>query len=201
MYVGHYMLGLQVWRYSLMEDGTAFTLTFSVPLRPDIAHDDADAYRALLQQAFADAGWEGPTILDAMRECKDLYFNSVSQIRMNRWSQGRVALTGDANFAPSLLSGQGSAFAMAGAYLLAGELKAANGDHEIAFGKYQTRFKPFIDAQQEAAVRTIRWYAPKRQLDLWLRNTAIRLIALPFVSTQIGKRFVDIRFELPAYSD
>jgi 2-polyprenyl-6-methoxyphenol hydroxylase-like FAD-dependent oxidoreductase len=120
---------------------------------------------------------------------------------MNRWSQGRVALTGDASLAPSLLSGQGSAFALTGAYLLAGELKAADGDHEIAFGKYQSRFKPFIDAQQEAAVRTIRWYAPKTQLDLWLRNTAIRLIALAFVSTQIGKRFVDIRFELPAYSD
>jgi 2-polyprenyl-6-methoxyphenol hydroxylase-like FAD-dependent oxidoreductase len=150
VYVGHYMPGRQVWRYSLRDDRTAFTLIFSAPSRPDVAHYDADAYRALLRQAFADAGWEIPAILDAVRECKDLYFDAVSQIRMNRWSQGRVALTGDASLAPSLLSGQGSAFALTGAYLLAGELKAADGDHEIAFGKYQSRFKPFIDAQQEA---------------------------------------------------
>jgi 2-polyprenyl-6-methoxyphenol hydroxylase-like FAD-dependent oxidoreductase len=136
-----------------------------------------------------------------MRRCKDLYFDAVAQIRMDSWSQGRVGLAGDASFAPSLLSGQGAAFGMAGAYLLAGELKAADGDHEVGFGRYESRFKPFIDAQQRAAVRSIGWYAPKTQFDLWIRNIAVRLIALPFLSTRIVKRFVDIRFELPDYSN
>jgi 2-polyprenyl-6-methoxyphenol hydroxylase-like FAD-dependent oxidoreductase len=135
----------------------------------------------------------------AMQGCEDLYFDAVSQVEMDSWSRGRVALVGDACFAPSLLSGQGSSFAMAGAYLLAGELGASDGDYEAAFGRHQSRFKPFIDTQQEAAVRAIRWYAPRTPLDLWLRNAAIRLIALPFVSRRVGKRFVDIPYDLPDY--
>ncbi|WP_244482735.1 hypothetical protein [Mesorhizobium sp. Root102] len=57
----------------------------------------------------------------------ELYFDSVSQIRMNSWSQGRIALTGDAAFCLSLLAGQGSALAMISAYVLAGELFRADG--------------------------------------------------------------------------
>jgi hypothetical protein len=81
----------------------------------------------------------------AMQGCEDLYFDAVSQVEMDSWSRGRVALVGDACFAPSLLSGQGSSFAMAGAYLLAGELGASDGDYEAAFGRHQSRFKPFIE--------------------------------------------------------
>jgi 2-polyprenyl-6-methoxyphenol hydroxylase-like FAD-dependent oxidoreductase len=69
-----------------------------------------------------------------METCSDLYFDSVSQIRMDTWAQGRVALIGDACFCPSLLAGQGSALSMTGAYVLAGELKKAGGDYHIASG-------------------------------------------------------------------
>jgi len=54
----------------------------------------------------------------------DLYFDTVSQIELPIWSRGRVALVGDAAYCPSLLGGEGSAFAMAGAYLLPGSCAA-----------------------------------------------------------------------------
>ena len=56
-----------------------------------------------------------------------LYFDRVSQIRMPKWSQGRIALVGDAAYCVSLVAGQGSALAMTGAYVLAGELAKASG--------------------------------------------------------------------------
>jgi 2-polyprenyl-6-methoxyphenol hydroxylase-like FAD-dependent oxidoreductase len=37
---------------------------------------------------------------------------------MNTWSQGRVALIGDAAFCSSLLAGQGAALAMIAAYVV-----------------------------------------------------------------------------------
>ena len=83
------------------------------------------AQKALLNAKFGDAGWECPQILAALDESDDLYFDRVSQIRMDAWSKGRVALVGDAAFCVSLLAGQGSALAMAAAYVLAGELGRA----------------------------------------------------------------------------
>jgi hypothetical protein len=50
-----------------------------------------------------------------MESAPDFYFDSVSQIEMARWSQGRITLVGDACGCPSLLSGKGSTLAMAGA--------------------------------------------------------------------------------------
>jgi 2-polyprenyl-6-methoxyphenol hydroxylase-like FAD-dependent oxidoreductase len=40
--------------------------------------------------------------------------DTVSQIRMDRWSTGKVTLVGDAAYAPSFLSGQGTSLALVG---------------------------------------------------------------------------------------
>jgi 2-polyprenyl-6-methoxyphenol hydroxylase-like FAD-dependent oxidoreductase len=90
-------------------------------------------------------------MLDGMDSAPDFYFDVVSQIQMSQWSKGRVTLVGDACDCPSLLSGQGSTLAMVGAYILAGELKNAGGDFNVAFSAYQSKFKPFIDKKQKLA--------------------------------------------------
>ena len=62
-----------------------------------------------------------------MDSTDEVYFDRVSQIQMDTWSQGRVGLIGDAAFSPSLLAGQGAALAMTAAYVLAGELARLRG--------------------------------------------------------------------------
>jgi 2-polyprenyl-6-methoxyphenol hydroxylase-like FAD-dependent oxidoreductase len=78
-----------------------------------------------------------------------LYFDAVSQIRMETWSHGRAVLLGDAGYCPALLSGQGSTLAMMGAYFLAGELKVALGDHQRAFHQYEQAFRPVVRQEQK----------------------------------------------------
>jgi 2-polyprenyl-6-methoxyphenol hydroxylase-like FAD-dependent oxidoreductase len=70
-----------------------------------------------------------------MEQADDLYFDRVSQIRMDPWTQGRVALVGDAAAAVSLMAGEGTGLAMAEAYVLAGELHASGGDIATAFAR------------------------------------------------------------------
>lgn len=82
-------------------------LNFAHPEPPYDAFRNPEAQRDLVAAVFADAGWEVPGMLAAMRDADDLFFDGVSQIRMPRWSSGRVALVGDAAYAPSLLTGQG----------------------------------------------------------------------------------------------
>jgi flavin-dependent dehydrogenase len=43
----------------------------------------------------------------------NIYFDRVSQIRLDRWTKGRTALVGDAVACVSFLAGQGSILAMA----------------------------------------------------------------------------------------
>lgn len=45
-------------------------------------------------------------------------------------------------------SGQGTGLALVGAYVLAGELAAAGGDHGGAFRRYEQRVRGFVDANQ-----------------------------------------------------
>ena len=86
-------------------------------------------------------------MVKAMHAADDLFFDTVSQIRMPRWSSGRVALAGDAAHAPSFLTGQGSSLALVGAYLLAGHLATAP-DHTAAFEAYEREARPFVEANQ-----------------------------------------------------
>ena len=71
---------------------------------------------------------------------------------MAKWTNGRIALVGDSGYCASPLSGQGSSLALVGAYLLAGELKNASGDYQIAFQNYSSLLRPFVDANQAFGV-------------------------------------------------
>nr|WSZ95863.1 FAD-dependent monooxygenase [Streptomyces sp. NBC_00857] len=128
------------------DDVHAF-LNFAHPEPPYDAFRNPEAQRDLVATVFADAGWEVPGMLAAMRDADDLFFDAVSQIRMPRWSSGRVALVGDAAYAPSFLTGQGSSLALVGAYMLAGSL--ADQDHSTGFAAYERNTREFVTLNQE----------------------------------------------------
>lgn len=101
--------------------------------------------KALFEAEFQNLGWEIPKLIAAMKESDDCYFDKLAQVRMPTWSNGRVALVGDAAYAAS---GIGTSFAMVGAYVLAREIAAANGDYRTAFAKYEKSIRKFIEKGQ-----------------------------------------------------
>ncbi|MFJ1845146.1 FAD-dependent oxidoreductase [Streptomyces sp. NPDC088146] len=128
------------------DDVHAF-LNFARPEPPFDAFRNPEAQRDLVVVDFADAGWEIPGMLAAMRDADDLFFDVVGQIRMPRWSSGRVALVGDAAYAPSFLTGQGSSLALVGAYMLAGSL--SDRDHAAGSAAYEHGTREFVTVNQE----------------------------------------------------
>ncbi|MEU3946248.1 FAD-dependent monooxygenase [Streptomyces sp. NPDC029526] len=122
-------------------------LAFAHPRPPRRLFGDSRAQRALLTEVFADAGWHVPDILAAARGADDLFFDAVGQIRMPRWSSGRVALLGDAAHAPSFLTGQGTSLALVGAYMLAASL--AGRDHTAGFAAYEHGTRAFVTRNQD----------------------------------------------------
>lgn len=196
IYVMYTEVGRQVARFSMRNDRTMFPFTFADP-NPESG--DLAAQKALLRRGFGASGWECPAILDALDRADDLYFDRVSQVRMNTWSRGRVVLVGDAAYCVSLLAGQGSALAMAGAYILAGELHRADGDYGAAFARYQALFEPLIHAKQEAARRFAGAFAPKSKFQLWLRNRVMNLLRIGWIADLAAGDLVD-RILLPDYT-
>jgi 2-polyprenyl-6-methoxyphenol hydroxylase-like FAD-dependent oxidoreductase len=124
----------------------------------------------------------------------------VSQIHLVHWHRGRVALVGDAAFCPSLLAGEGAGLSMAGAYLLAGELKRAGGDFRTAYPCYQDGFKPFVERKQRQAVRFARQFAPKTRVGLLVRNMVSRTFNAPFIGEFMVKRMFAAPFALPDFA-
>lgn len=127
-------------------------LTFATDSPPFGGQADRAEQIRRTAAVFADGGWEVPRLLAAMERADDLFFDTVSQIHMPRWSKGRVALVGDAAFAPSFRSGQGTSLALVGAYVLAGEL-AAHKDACDAFAAYEQIVRPFAEANQALAIK------------------------------------------------
>ena len=93
VYVMYTEVGQQLARFSMRNDRTMFLFTLA-DTNPDSG--DVPEQKALLRRRFGASGWECPAILEALDRATDLYFDRVSQIRMNAWSRGRVVLVGDA---------------------------------------------------------------------------------------------------------
>ena len=145
-------------------------LIFTTEIPPFGARADRAEQIRRTAAAFADGGWQVPRLLEAMQNADDLFFDTVSQIRMPCWSEGRVALTGDAAFAPSFQSGQGTSLALVGAYVLAGEL-AAHDDPVLAFASYERAVRPFVEANQALATREGgSFFLPRTQEQVDARN-------------------------------
>lgn len=189
--------GAQVARYALRDGSSAFFFFFATDLAATAPAHDVQSQRAVIRRVFGGSGWECDDILDAMDASEDLYFDVVAQIRLPRWWSERVVLVGDAAYCPSLLSGQGSALAMAGAYVLANSVARSQGDYQAAFADYERHFRPFVEQKQRSAERFGTWFAPRTPRGIMVRNLSTRLMSIPFVADMVVARSIGDRFTLP----
>ncbi|MGK5631417.1 FAD-dependent monooxygenase [Streptomyces sp. URMC 123] len=135
-----------------VRDNTELRIAFGFHSgRLDGDHRDTEWLRALIAERISELRWEAERLEKAVRAAPDFYCDAMSQIRMDRWSRGRVALLGDAGYCASPLSGQGTSLALVGAYALAAELARAGGDHRAAFARYEQRMRPYVGLNQALA--------------------------------------------------
>ena len=198
VYITHTMPKRQVARISLRNDVTMFLFVWREELVDRIPTAESDT-RGVVRDVFGDMTWEVPGVLDRMDEVKDIYFDRVSQIRMDHWTNGRVALLGDAAACVSLLAGEGAGLAMTEAYVLAGELHRAAGDHTVAFQTFETKLRPLLADKQKSALRFGGFFAPKNRLGLFLRDLATNLAGLPFLAKLLIGQALNDEFTLPDY--
>jgi 2-polyprenyl-6-methoxyphenol hydroxylase-like FAD-dependent oxidoreductase len=162
--------------YSTRQSAAKAQFIFPTPaVLPD--RRDVAAQQRLVAETFAGAGWESATLLAAMPHSPDFYFDSASQVRLDRWSAGRIALVGDAAHSPSPLSGQGTSLALVGAYVLAGELKAAGGDHQAAFARYREEMRGYVEVNLSLGESNAKQMVAGSTRQIRMQTTMMRMVS------------------------
>ena len=166
------------------EPGTAVALhpgtgsplaAFIFRSRARIDHRDPAASRRLLEQTYRRDAWRTEELLSAYLATDDVYFDSVSRIRMPSWSRGRITLLGDAASCVSLF-GDGSSSAMEGAAALAASLTSSLDDIPTALARYESTHRAIIRPRQRGVRIASHLLIPRSRLEITLRDLALRLV-------------------------
>lgn len=107
------------------------------------------AQKLVVDELFQDADWEASRILKGMHESDDFYMQHVGQVRLDRWSNGRVTVVGDAGYAPSPFTGMGTSLSFIGAYILAGEISRQPENIPAALKSYERVLRPYVESIQK----------------------------------------------------
>ncbi|MEV6771995.1 FAD-dependent monooxygenase [Nocardia sp. NPDC051030] len=122
------------------------------------------AQRRLVSQRLAAGGRPARAIVAGMSLDPGFYLDQLVRVDLPRWSRGRVVLLGDAACCGSPLTGQGTAQAMVGAYVLAGEIAATPDDVAGAFDRYERVLRPHSTTAQQIARGQWRALTPGSEL-------------------------------------
>jgi len=133
----------------------------------DYHHRDTARQKLLLRQVFTGMGGIVPGLLARLDDTEAFYFDSITQLRMHTWTRGRVSLVGDAGYCPGPAVGGSTSLAVVGAYVLAGELAAAGGDHQAGLAAYEAELGAYVRASRAFAVGVARRLVPNTRAQLW----------------------------------
>ncbi|RZT17107.1 2-polyprenyl-6-methoxyphenol hydroxylase-like FAD-dependent oxidoreductase [Kribbella sp. VKM Ac-2569] len=175
----------------------ALAQTLFVFKSPELEYNrrDLDEQKAILLEQFSGLGWHVPELLEALPAATELYFDSISRVRVDRWSTDRIVLLGDAGYGATF-GALGTGTAVVGAYVLAGEL--GQGDFRTAFDRYEERLRKAVSKTQDGS-RSGQFMAPATRFGIAARN---KILDRPFFLNQMLKMAQNMSelVELPTYS-
>lgn len=143
------------------------------------------AIKNYIFKRFEGLGWKTNEILKGMMETTDFYANEIVQVKIPSPYKGRFVMVGDAGYAPGPTGG-GTTLAIAGAYLLAGEVSRHKGDLAGGLKGYEERMKPIIKDMQRIPPGVPNLFAPQTPFWIFLRNLLFMFVAF-VASSRISK--------------
>jgi 2-polyprenyl-6-methoxyphenol hydroxylase-like FAD-dependent oxidoreductase len=143
---------------------------------------------AALPQIYRDMGWLVPQALDGLNTADSIYFDTISQMVVDRWSSGRVVLLGDAAWCVTLFAGYGSSLAVGGADLLGAALERHGDDIAAALTEWEAELRPEAEKKQQLGRRVKGFYAPRSRLLLEATQLPLRLSSWAPIRRLIERR-------------
>lgn len=118
-------------------------------------------------------------LLDEFEAADESLFDSVNQVRMNRWHKGRVVLVGDSAWCLTLYSGMGASTGLAGGELLGNVLQKYPDDVGRALVAWEEKLRPFIASLQLDGLKMRQIFTPSGEAQRLLRAAFLRLASTP----------------------
>ncbi|KAK2614735.1 hypothetical protein N8I77_001540 [Diaporthe amygdali] len=177
----------------------------TLPFR-EASKQGTDALKTYVAKQFSGAGWKTDDILQGMMQSTDFYASEMVQVKVPSLHKGRFVLVGDAGYAAGP-TGTGTSLAMAGAYVLAGEISRYRGDLEAGLHGYEERMSPIIEELQKIPPGVPWILAPQTAWGIWLRNTVLVVLCwgmdfsgmFAWVGGMFASAFGDDETGLPDY--
>lgn len=143
----------------------------------DYDHRDVLRQKDLLRDAFTGMHDQVDGWLAHIERTPTFYFDSITQLRTDRWSRRRVTLVGDAGYCPGPAVGGSTSLAVLGAYVLAGELARADGDHLRAFAAYELQMREPVHRSRSFARGAAKGIIPGSRAGVWALTRGAQLIS------------------------
>jgi 2-polyprenyl-6-methoxyphenol hydroxylase-like FAD-dependent oxidoreductase len=167
-------------------------IVFMFRSKQELDYDYRDALRQkqLLCEAFAGMDSQVDGWLSEINRTPAFYFDGISQLQLNKWSRGRVTLVGDAGYCPGPAVGGSTSLAVIGAYVLAGELARAGGDHKRAFAAYEGQMAESVSRSRAFARGVAKTIIPGSPVAVWALSRGLQLVSLlpAMLTTAVAKR-------------
>ncbi|MGW5714204.1 FAD-dependent monooxygenase [Streptomyces olivaceus] len=162
-----------VWVFGLADHAPTALLTYRTR---DIQEQFSGSRIERLRAVFS--GMDDPVVrhvLDSLEEAPDHVFDSVHQVRMPRWSKGRVVLVGDAAWCMNLYSGMDATSSLRGGAALGAALREHPGDLAAALDAWEAGLRPFITKHQRTARLKQQMFVPSSRRAEALRSVLVGL--------------------------
>jgi 2-polyprenyl-6-methoxyphenol hydroxylase-like FAD-dependent oxidoreductase len=177
--VGHVGVGRVAAIYTAEHlDDARVVFLFRSKEELDYDHRDASRQKELLGGAFAGMHPQVDRWLGEIDHTPAFYFDAISQLRMDIWSRRRVTLVGDAGYCPGPAVGGSTSLAVLGAYVLAGELARADGDHLRAFAAYELQMREPVHLSRAFARAAAKSIIPGSRFGVWALTRGAQLVSL-----------------------
>ena len=161
-----------------------------------------DALKGFVAQHYRGAGWKCEEAIKGMMGAQDFYASEIVQVKTPSLYKGRFVLVGDAGYAGA--TGTGASLAIAGAYVLAGEVGRHKDKLSAGLRAYEELMRPIIDDLQKTPPLVPTIFAPQTAWGIWLRNIFFAFISwtriLKFAQKIFASSFANTdKYKLPDY--
>jgi 2-polyprenyl-6-methoxyphenol hydroxylase-like FAD-dependent oxidoreductase len=113
-------------------------------------------------------------VLKEIMDSEDFYAGEIVQVKIPRLYNGRVVLVGDARYAAGP-TGSGTSLALAGTYILAGELCKHADNLDAGLHGYEQQIRPIIKELEKIPPFILTILAPQTAWGIWSETTLLGL--------------------------
>ncbi|MEM7799056.1 MAG: FAD-dependent monooxygenase [Chloroflexota bacterium] len=136
-------------------------------------------------------GWKFHEMVNAVPHSDAIFYDTLTQVNIPTWSQGRCVLLGDAAYCMSPLSGRGVDGAVTGAYILATHLLRTPHDISAAFNAYERQLRPGVERVQKQAAGRVGMSAPQAEWKARITRTMMARMPRPLMRRMIEREFAN----------